>query len=95
MRIDGLGDFRERIALYGRDDIRELEFPAPYLHRSPTVYRRLTRGGVTREQRSWRESYVRQLESFHACVTGGAACRTPPEQARGDLETVLALRALA
>jgi predicted dehydrogenase len=95
LRIDGLGDFRERICLYARDDIRELEFPAPYLHRSPTVYRRRSPDGVTREKRSWRPSYVRQLEHFHECVTAGAPCRTPPEQARADLATLTAIRALA
>jgi predicted dehydrogenase len=91
LRVDGLGDFRERITLYGRDDIRELEFPAPYLHRAPTVYRHRTRGGAAREQRSWRESYVRQLESFHDSVVAGAPCRTPPEQARTDVALLAAL----
>lgn len=95
LRIDGLGDFRERIALYGGDDVRELEFPAPYLHRSPTVYRRRSGGGVTCERRSWREAYVRQLESFHDCVVAGAPCRTPPEQARADIGLLTAIRALA
>jgi predicted dehydrogenase len=95
LRVDGLGDFRERITLYGRDEIRELEFPAPYLHRAPTVYRHRTRGGATHEQRSWRESYVRQLESFHDSVVAGAPCRTPPERARDDIELLTALRELA
>jgi predicted dehydrogenase len=95
LRIDGLGDFRERIALYGPDDVRELEFPAPYLHKAPTVYRSRTRGGVTTERRSWRESYIRQLEHFHDCVVAGARCRTPPEQARDDIELLTAIKALA
>jgi predicted dehydrogenase len=95
LRIDGLGDFRQHLALYGRDDVRELEFPAPYLHKAPTVYRHRTRGGVTHERRSWQEAYVRQLEHFHDCVTAGATCRTPPEQARADIELLTALRELA
>jgi predicted dehydrogenase len=95
MRIDGLGDFGQRIVLYGSEEVRELEFPAPYLHKAPTVYRRRTRGGATSEHRSWREAYVRQLEHFHDCVTTGAACRTPPEQAREDIELLTAIRALA
>jgi predicted dehydrogenase len=95
LRIDELGDFREHIALYGRDGIRELEFPAPYLVKAPTVYRRRDPGGLSRERRSWRESYIRQLEHFHDCVTGGAACRTPPEQARLDIGLLTALRHLA
>jgi predicted dehydrogenase len=95
LRIDGLGDFRQHIAVYSREHIRELEFPAPYLHKAPTVYRRRTRGGATHEQRSWRESYVRQLEHFHDCVVAGATCRTPPEQARADIELLTAMKALA
>ena len=31
------------------------------------------------------ESYRRQLEHFHACVTGGVACRTPAAQAARDV----------
>jgi predicted dehydrogenase len=95
LRIDGLGDFRERIVLYGADEVRELEFPAPYLHKAPTVYRRRSRGGASAERRSWHESYVRQLEHFHDCVVAGAACRTPPEQARADIELLIAMKELA
>lgn len=95
LRIAGLGDFREHLGLYGRDGIRELEFPAPYLLKAPTVYRRRDPGGLTRERRSWRESYLRQLEHFHDCVTRGARCRTPPEQARADIELLTAVRELA
>jgi predicted dehydrogenase len=95
LRIDGLGDFRQHVALYGRDDVRELEFPAPYLHKAPTVYRHRTRGGVTHERRSWQEAYVRQIEHFHDCVTAGTQCRTPPEQARADIELLTKLRELA
>jgi predicted dehydrogenase len=95
LRIDELGDFRQHIALYSREDVRELEFPAPYLHKAPTVYRRRTRDGASLERRGWRESYVRQLEGFHDSVVAGAPCRTPPEQARADIELLTALRELA
>jgi hypothetical protein len=30
------------------------------------------------------DAYVAELKHFHACVTAGEACRTPPEQARRD-----------
>lgn len=94
LRIDGLHDFRERIALFGAADVRELEFPAPYLRQAPTRYRRASpgRGGnITREFRSWRESYARQLEHFHACVVEGQPCRTPPEQSRADVACLTAM----
>jgi predicted dehydrogenase len=94
LRIDGLHDFRERIALYGAADIRELEFPAPYLRGAPTRYRRTAsgRGGnVAQAFRSWRESYARQLEHFHDCVVHGTPCRTPPEQSRADIACLTAM----
>jgi predicted dehydrogenase len=89
LRIDGLQDFREHIALYASDGVRALDFPAPYLRQAPTVYTHragAARGNEHRALRSWDESYRRQLVHFHECVTGAAACRTPPEQARGDIE---------
>jgi hypothetical protein len=46
---------------------------------------------VTRIVRSWREAYARQLAHFHACVTRGERCRTPPEQASRDIELLAAL----
>ena len=88
LHLPGLGDFRERVVVYAADGIRSLEFPAPYLRQAPTVYARSAgaRGGnETRELRSWREAYRRQLEHFHACVTTGAACRTPAAQGAEDV----------
>jgi predicted dehydrogenase len=88
------GTFDERIELIGSNGVRRLEFPAPYLRQSPTAYtwvRRDDGGSAQRTFRSWRESYVRQLEHFHACVVDGAACRTPPEQARADIALLGAL----
>jgi predicted dehydrogenase len=89
MLLAGLGEFRERIELFAADGIRSLEFPAPYVLHAPTRYRRSAGGDgghLTRTFGSWREPYRLQLEHFHACVTAGAACRTPPEQARADIE---------
>jgi predicted dehydrogenase len=85
MLLPGAGDFREEIALYAHDGIRALAFPAPYLLRSPTVYTRLA-DGARRAWGAWDEAYTRQLEHFHDCVAHGRACRTPPEQARADIE---------
>ena len=88
------GTFDERIELLGSHGVRRLEFPAPYLRQSPTAYtwmRRGPQGCVQRTFRSWRESYARQLEHFHACVTDGVACRTPPEQARADIGLLAAM----
>jgi predicted dehydrogenase len=88
LHVPGLGDFRERVTVYATDGVRTLEFPAPYLRQAPTVYARSTgngSGNETRTVRSWREAYRRQLEHFHACVTGTARCRTPAEQGAADV----------
>jgi predicted dehydrogenase len=83
--LPGAGEFREEVAVYAEDAIRTLVFPAPYVLRAPAVYR-CGAGGVRRSFRSWEEAYARQLLHFHACVSEGRACRTPPEQARADIE---------
>ena len=31
------------------------------------------------------DSYARELQHFHGCVTRGTPCRTPPEQAARDI----------
>lgn len=93
-RLPQAGTFEERIELLGSRGVRRLEFPAPYLRQSPTAYtwvRRDPPGSVQRTFRSWRESYVRQLEHFHSCVVSGTACRTPPEQASADIALLAAL----
>jgi predicted dehydrogenase len=94
--LPGAGTFEERIELLGSHGVRRLRFPAPYLRQSPTSYtalRRDPRGGVERTFRSWRGSYARQLEHFHACVTRGVPCRTPAEQARADIALLAGLHA--
>lgn len=85
MLLPGAGDFREEIALYADDGVRTLTFPAPYLLGAPTAYARVA-AGARRAWGSWDAAYRRQLEHFHRCVTESAPCRTPPEQARADIE---------
>jgi predicted dehydrogenase len=82
------GTFRQQLAFYGQDGVRELEFPAPYVLHQPTVCRHVRAGGggsVTTSRESWREAYERQLVHFHACITERAACRTPAEQGAEDV----------
>jgi predicted dehydrogenase len=86
--LPAAGTFREHVALYGVDGVRELEFPAPYALHSPTIYRRVRAGGegaVTTTRTSWHEAYERQLLHFHACVTAGEPCRTPAEDGAEDV----------
>lgn len=82
------GTFREHVALYGGDGVRELEFPAPYALHAPTVYRHVRAAGAGSAQTSrtsWQEAYERQLLHFHDCITARAACRNPPQDALADI----------
>jgi predicted dehydrogenase len=82
-------EYVETIALYFEDSVRRLTFPSPWLKQSPTRYERTDAGEGTRLVHSaerFEESFARELVHFHACVTDGAACRTPPEQARVDID---------
>jgi predicted dehydrogenase len=94
MLLPGSGDFHEEIAVYAGDGVRSLAFPAPYLLHAPTVYtdaRRAGGGRVRTAFGSWDEPYARQLVHFHECISRGVACRTPPEQARVDIELLTRL----
>jgi predicted dehydrogenase len=87
--LEGLHDFREEIAVYTAEGVRSLTFPAPYLRQAPTAYHfncGSARANEQRTLRSYRESYALELLHFYECVTEGAACRTPPEQARVDIQ---------
>jgi predicted dehydrogenase len=88
LALPAVADFSQRVTVYCADGIRRLEFPAPYLLGSPTVYSRAgARDGVheVRVRTSWDEAYDRQLRHFRTCIAGELPCRTPPEQAERDL----------
>src|SRR5438128_256897 len=82
-------EYRESVTFYFADSIRSLQFPSPWLKQSPTRYERSEADGAARDVRiveSHEESFLRELVHFHDCITTGAECRTPPEQARLDIE---------
>jgi predicted dehydrogenase len=87
-------EYRETITLYFADAVHSLLFPSPWLKQHPTVYRRAERAdgaNAAFETTSYEEAFSRELDHFHACVTEGATCRTPPEQARLDIEVLTAM----
>jgi predicted dehydrogenase len=87
--LRGLMDFRERASLYFDDAIHELEMPVPYWPDAERVHRvtgvQAGAHAVTNDRHA-DDAYVAELRHFHACVTDGIACRTPPEQALRDIE---------
>jgi len=84
-------EYRETISFFFDDAVHELQFPSPWLKQHPTTYRVSRRDGRTNDVRvahSYEEAFARELVHFHACVTGGLPCRTPPEQARMDIDVL-------
>jgi hypothetical protein len=84
-------EYREQVAFYFRDSLRQLTFPSPWLRQAPTRYERSEADGLDRVVRlfeSHREPFVHELVHFHECITEGAECRTPPEQARVDIDVL-------
>jgi len=84
-------EYRESISFFFAEAVHTLSFPSPWLKQHPTVYRRSAADGTTnavREWQSYEEPFARELAHFHACVTEGIECRTPPEQARLDIDVL-------
>ena len=84
-------EYRETISLFFTDSVRTLEFPSPWLRQYPTVYRRSRADGRiddVRIKQSYDEAFVRELRHFHSCIAEGTPCRTPPEQARLDIDVL-------
>jgi predicted dehydrogenase len=87
-------EYRESVAFFFDESVRSLEFPSPWQKQRPTVYRRAERragANLVHECTSYVEAFSRELDRFHECVTAAAECRTPPEQARLDIEVLTAM----
>jgi predicted dehydrogenase len=84
-------EYRETISFFFDRSVRTLSFPSPWLKQYPTVYRRSSADGRTnnvREAYAYEEAFARELAHFHSCVTEDVPCRTPPEQARLDMDVL-------
>jgi len=84
-------EYSETISLFFADSVRTLTFPSPWLKQYPTVYRSSEAEGRTNAVRiaeSYEEAFARELAHFHGCVADGTPCRTPPEQARLDIDVL-------
>jgi hypothetical protein len=84
-------EYREQIVFMFDDEVHELHFPSPWLKQHPTLYRRSRRNGRIDDVQivnAYDESFARELKHFHACITDGVECRTPPEGARLDIDVL-------
>jgi predicted dehydrogenase len=82
-------EYQEQVAFYFCGSLRQLTFPSPWLRQAPTRYERSEPDGLDRSLRvyeSHREAFVQELVHFHQCIAEGVPCRTPPEQARLDID---------
>jgi len=85
-------EYRESVTFFFAEEVHSLTFPSPWLKQSPTLYERSSAADrdALRVERfgGYAESFQRELVHFHECVTEGAACKTPPEQARLDIDVL-------
>jgi predicted dehydrogenase len=84
-------EYRESVAFYFAEEVHSLAFPSPWLKQSPTRYEasRVRDGARAVELfESYEESFARELAHFHDCVVNGTDCRTPPTQARLDMDVL-------
>jgi hypothetical protein len=83
-------EYREQVAFMFDEHVHRLTFPSPWLKQSPTLYEQVwtSKGRASHVAQCYEESFARELLHFHACVTEGVACRTPPEQARLDIDVL-------
>lgn len=90
----GAERFEQRLRFAGAHGSRTLTFPPPYL-RPASARLTVDEDGGTGEAApsgaSTVDAYTRELEHFHDCVTSRTTCRTPPEQARADIELLTRL----
>ena len=84
-------EYRERVTFFFAEEVHSLTFPSPWLKQSPTLYEASRADGAGRVVdafESYEESFARELVHFHECVVDGTECRTPPEQARLDMDVL-------
>jgi predicted dehydrogenase len=84
-------EYHESVRFFFAEEVHSLTFPSPWLKQFPTRYdvaRAQDGANATESFQSYEESFARELVHFHDCVVNGAECRTPPEQARLDIDVL-------
>jgi predicted dehydrogenase len=89
--LPALVRYQMEFALYAPDRRLTLAFPSPYLRNEPATL--TIEGGDPGTARSWRtqetvgyeSGFRRELEAFHACVTGGSTPVTSGQDGLADI----------
>ena len=93
--VPGIAWYRERYVLHFEQTVIEMQFPAPYLnHQQTDLWVRRSQGlrlDTTHVQAGYGEAFVRELEGFHAAVTGAEPVRNTVEQAMRDARLLSAV----
>ena len=93
--VPGIAWYRERYVLHFEQTVIEMQFPAPYLNNQQTdLWVRRSQGlrlDTTHVQAGYDEAFVRELEGFHAAVTGAEPVRNTVEQAMRDARLLSAV----
>ena len=93
--VPGIAWYRERYVLHFEQTVIEMQFPAPYLNNQQTdLWVRRSQGlrlDTTHVQAGYGEAFVRELEGFHAAITGGEPVRNTVEQAMRDARLLSAV----
>lgn len=92
--LENLWDFRETLEIYGNDKRVLITYPTGFSRR---VLSTLTVHGIDENGTSyrkepaipWESAFTAELHHFHACITEGATCRTPLNEARQDVELII------
>jgi predicted dehydrogenase len=82
-------EFDEELAAFGRYNTVHIRFPSPYVKYAPTLVETTEQEGDALVQRtitaSYEESFRRELEHFHECVTTGRTPETPGSEGLEDV----------
>ena len=92
--LPGLWNFTESLEVYADDRRVIVNYPSGFARGIPS---RVSIQGVDGEGRTfckepaveWDNAFLCELRHFHSCITEGAACRTPVEEARNDIALVI------
>jgi len=79
------------VAFYFAEEVHTLTFPSPWLKQSPTVYEvsRAKDGARAAELfESYEERLCARARALSRLVVSGTECRTPPAQARLDMDVL-------
>lgn len=92
--LPDLWDFRETLEVYGDDKRVLVTYPTGFSRGilATVTIQGVDQQGVTYRREpaiDWESAFIRELRHFHDCIANGAACRTPLEESRFDIELII------